>query len=120
VEGIIKLKISSITVSDYKDGWYVSWVTIYSVVQSTTGSFNLRNSVYQYWYKLQMVWYLISSLCFSSSLQMKWRRQKVKQGYVVSDFHSVLNQMVYIYQETFGGKEKEWRWAEVCCSQSAM
>lgn len=43
---MIKLKISRITVSNYKDGWYVSWVIICSVVQGITGSVNLRNSVY--------------------------------------------------------------------------
>lgn len=43
---MIKLEISRITVSNYRDGWYVSWVIIYSVVQGITGSVNLRNSVY--------------------------------------------------------------------------
>lgn len=46
MEGMIKLKISTITVSDYKGSWYVSWVIMCSVVQSIRGSFNLRHNVY--------------------------------------------------------------------------
>lgn len=42
MEVMIKLKISRITFSDYKDSWYVSWIIIYSVEKGITGSFNLR------------------------------------------------------------------------------
>lgn len=59
-----------------------------------------------------MVGYSISGFMLFKLTTNEMEKAKVKQGYTVSDFHSVLNQKVYIYQGSLRGKGKEWRWAE--------